>query len=65
MISKAASQAGELHAIILVINAYALKLTIKMKTALQRIAGNYPDVLRNNMLVTYTNTSAATGLNFN
>lgn len=34
-----------------------------MKIALQRIAGNYPDVLRNNMLVVYTNTIAA-ALNF-
>jgi len=64
MILKAASQAGELHAIILVINGSAPKLTINMKTALQRIAGNYPDVLRNNMLVVYTNTNAAAGLNF-
>jgi len=59
----AASEAGELHAIVLIINGTIARLTTNLKNALQRIAGNYPDVLLNNMLVVFTNTSAG-GKNF-
>lgn len=43
-ILKAAGQAGELQAIILIINGTTARVTVNLKNALQRIAGNYPDV---------------------
>jgi len=54
-ILKAAGQAGELQAIILIINGTTARVTVNLKNALQRIAGNYPDVLLNNMIVVFTN----------
>lgn len=55
----AASEAGELHAIVLIINGTIARLTVNMRNALKRISSNYPDVLLNNMLVVYTNTSSS------
>lgn len=56
-ILAAASRTKELHAIILIINGSTPRLTINLRNALQRIIGNYPDVLLNNMLVIFTHTS--------
>lgn len=55
-ILKAASKAGSLQAIILIINGTTARVTVNLKNALQRIAGNYPDVLLKNMIVVFTNT---------
>ena len=55
-ILQAAGQVGELQAIILIINGTTARLTVNLQNALQRIAGNYPDVLLNNMVVVFTNT---------
>jgi len=56
-ILTAASKAKELHAIILIINGSTPRLTVNLRNALQRIKGNYPDVLLSNMLVIFTHTS--------
>lgn len=64
-ILTAASQLKELHAIILVVNGSVSKSTVSTKTTLQKIAGNFPDVLSNNMLVVYTRTPVKSALSFN
>ena len=63
-ILTAASQAGKLHAIVLIINGSASRLTISLRNALQRISGNYSDVFLNDMIVIYTNCQKG-GKNFN
>jgi len=55
-ILTAAGQAGELQAIILIINGSVPKLTVNLKSALRRIASSYPDVLLRNMLAVFTNS---------
>lgn len=54
-ILRAASEVGELHAIMLLINGSAARLTVNLRNTLQRIAGIYPDVLLHNMIVVFTN----------
>jgi len=58
-ILTAANQAGELHAIILIINGTAARLTVNVQNALQRISGNCPDVLLNNIIVVFTNCNSS------
>jgi len=62
-ILSAAGQAGELQAIVLIINGSTSRMTVNLRNALQRIAGNYPDILLSNMLAIFTNTSSG-AMNF-
>jgi len=57
VILRAASQMEEIHAIIIILKGSNPRLTVNIKTTLQRIAGNFPDVFRSNMLIVYTNTN--------
>lgn len=58
-ILSAVIQARSLQAIVLVINGTHSRLTDSIRNALEQIAGNYPTTLRRNMLVVFTNCSAA------
>lgn len=55
-ILTAAGQAGELQAIILIINGSVPKLTVNLGSALRRIAASYPDVLLKNMIAVFSNS---------
>lgn len=55
-ILETAGQLKMLQAIILTINGSIPKLTPNLRNALQRIAGNFPDALRDNLLVIFTNS---------
>jgi len=59
-ILTATSLIGQLHAIILIINGSASRLTVNVRNSLQRILGNYPDVFLNNMVVIFTNCDSTT-----
>jgi len=58
-ILTAACQAGQLHAVVLVVNGSMSRLSATICNALQRITENYPDVLPNNLIVTFTNCSGS------
>jgi len=51
-----AAQIKRLHAIVLTINGSTPKMTPNLSNALQRIAGNFPDALHNNLIVIFTNS---------
>jgi len=55
-ILASAGQAGELHAILTVINGSIPKLTLNLKCALEQLASNYPNALYSNLLVVFTNS---------
>lgn len=55
-ILETAGQIKMLQAIILTINGSTPKMTPNLSNALQRIAGNFPDALRDNLLVIFTNS---------
>lgn len=59
-ILSAVTQARSLQAIAVIINGSHSRLTDSIRNALKQIAGNYPTTLSKNMLVVFTNCTAAT-----